>query len=349
MNSIYGNELIRFIKEEDLKYLEDKTVLVTGATGLIGSYIIDVLMYSNKLKNTNIRVIAQFRNLEHAKKRFFEYVDNDKFHFLSQDVTLPMQIEMEVDYIIHAASNANPKTIVEDPIGTIKANVNGTINLLEYARLHNTKRTVFLSSSEVYGEPTINNSIFSENNFGNVNQLSPRSSYSESKRMAENICVNYSEQFGCDVVIARIGFAYGSTFSESDNRVIPQFVRNAIIGKDIILKSDGKITRSYIYIYDVVSAIFKVLNKGKNAEAYNVANSSSNVSILQIATSISNISGVRIKFDFKQDEKKGVSPYTSAILDCSKLESLGWKAKYNFEVGINIVINIMRNNEEIEC
>jgi nucleoside-diphosphate-sugar epimerase len=173
--------------------------------------------------------------------------------------------------------------------------------------------------------------------------MKPRACYTESKRMAENICVNYTKQYGVPTCIARVCFVYGPTFKSSDNRVIPQFLRKALNGQDIVLKSTGDLVRSYAYLFDVASGLFKILLEGKTGEAYNIANRNSNVSIREIAETIAELTGVKLLFDLpKEDQEKGYAPFSEALLDATKLEKLGWTPHYRISDGISNIVKILK-------
>ncbi|MFQ9696967.1 MAG: NAD-dependent epimerase/dehydratase family protein [Zhenhengia sp.] len=342
MNNIYTKELEKFITDIDLVPLRNKSILITGATGLIGTYLIDVIMYNNKMKHYNTQVFAGVRNKIKGEAKFKSYEKNKLFQLVEVDIAQDFRFNFKSDYIIHAASNATPAAFNADPIGTIMANVNGTLNLLKYAEQVHTTNFVYISSSEVYGESVEGKVIFKEESLGVVNQMDPRSCYTESKRMAENICVNYYKQYEVKNSIARVCFAYGSTFSEEDNRVIPQFVRNALNGENIVLKSTGEVTRSYAYLYDVISGLFKVLFEGNPGEVYNISNKNSNVSIKEIAEIIAEIAKVQVVFDLPQEQKeKGYAPFKITLLDSTKLEKLGWKPVFDMKSGLENMIKIL--------
>lgn len=344
MNTKYDEELNLFLSNNNLSPLFNKSIMITGASGLIGSYLVDILMHANEVQNNHIRVYAIVHDKSKVIDRFKKYMMQPFFQLIEQDVSEPNKFEFKVDYIIHAASKANPLSFERDPIGTIKTNVNGTLKLLDYAKKSSTVKFLFLSSSEVYGEPITSGTTYNESSMGIVDQLKPRSCYTESKRMAENICVNYMRQYGVNTCIARIGFAYGPTFTNEDDRVIPQFLRKALNGKDILLKSTGSLVRSYIYLFDTASGLFKILFDGKNGEVYNVANRNSNVSIREIADEISALAGVSLIVDLPEEEQnKGYAPFSESLLDASKLESLGWKPIFDMENGIKNTFSILKS------
>lgn len=346
-NKLYQQELNEFISKNPLEFLNRKSVMITGASGLIGSYLVDVIMKKNELLGNKTKVYAVVRNYEKAMKRFNKHINEMCFELVKADVSKQESYDFDVDYIIHAASNANPKAFDSDPIGTIEANVKGTLYLLNYAK-DKDANFLYLSSSEVYGEPIKKNTIFKEDEMGIVNPLLPRSCYTESKRVSENICVNYSKQYGVHTNIARIGFAYGATFTEKDNRVIPQFIRSGLNDDFIVMKSSGSLVRSYIYIYDVASGIFKILEDGKDSETYNIANSNSNVSIREIAESVSKSTGKEIKYDLPELEiKKGYAPFSAGLISANKLESLGWVCRYPLTDGISQIVDILKIGRDI--
>lgn len=301
--------------------LDGCNILITGATGLIGSCLVETLMAR---KNKNYVVYASGRNEARAMKRFAEYVNDQSFHFIKHDVMQPLESDIQFDYIIHAASNASPNFFAEKPVEVIKSNIIGTCQLLDYGREHNLRRFLFVSSGEVYGEG--DGRVFDEDYSGYVNPAKPRSCYPSSKRAAETLCVSYGSEYGIDTVIARPSHTYGPHFTESDNRVYAQFIRNVIDGNDIIMKSTGAQFRSWCYVVDCASAILHILLKGENGEAYNIADSESNISIKELAEMIASIGGKKVVMELPSDhEKAGYNVVTKSVFATDKLQSLGWK------------------------
>ena len=295
-------------------------ILVVGATGLIGSCLVDILMCNPQ---RDYEVYAAGRNLERAKKRFQAYVDNSSFHFLQCDVTEPLQGNTQFDYIIDAASNASPNFFANHPVEVMKANINGVANLLDYGMKHGLKRFLFVSTGEVYGE--WGNEVKDEKSYGFIDVLNPRSCYPSSKRAAETLAVCYATEYGTDVVIGRPCHTYGPFFTESDNRAYAQFIRNAVAGEDIVLKSTGLQYRSWCYVVDCASALLHILLKGETGQAYNVADNTSNVTIKALAEMIAGIGGVQVTSKEPTDEElRGFSTIQRAVFDTAKLESLGW-------------------------
>lgn len=298
-------------------------ILITGATGLIGSCLVEVLMSRPEI---GYHVYASGRNEERAKERFMDFVQNPYFHFFKYDVMKPLEGDTDFQFIIHAASNASPNSFATKPVEVIKANIDGVANLMDYGLQHGLKRFLFISSGEVYGEG--NGRVFTEDYSGYVNPTSPRSCYPSSKRAAETLCVSYGAEYGIDTVIARPCHTYGPHFTESDNRVYAQFIRNVLNGEDIVMKSTGAQFRSWCYVVDCVSAILHILLKGENGQAYNIADESSNISIRELAEMIAEIGGKSVVTDLPSDsEKAGYNVVTKSVFDIEKLKELGWSVQ----------------------
>ena len=319
----------------DLSKLEGCNILITGATGLIGGSLVDILM------NANCQVYALGRNEERARKRFADYWNSVLFHFVKGDVTKPLECDINFDFIIHAASNASPNFFKEKPVEVITSNIVGTQKLMEYGLSHGMKRMLFVSSGEIYGEGT--GKEFVETDSGYIDCATPRACYPSSKRAAETLCVSYAAEYGVDVVIARPCHTYGPFFSESDNRVYAQFIRNVLNGEDIVLKSKGEQHRSWIYVVDCVGALLTVLCQGKCGEAYNVADEKSEISIRDLAELIASNSGLSVKFDIPLTQDKGnTTPITRALFSTRKLQVLGWKPLFSISDGIKHTISTLR-------
>lgn len=305
-------------------------ILVTGATGLVGSSIIDLLM-KHTVKNCHI--YASGRNESRAKTKFSKYYGKENFHFFRYDVEKPLESEIKFDYIIHAASNASPNFFANNPVGVIMSNIIGTKNLLDYGREHGMKRFLYISSGEVYGNGDVEK--WHETDSGYVDCMTMRSCYPTSKRAAETLCVAYAKQYDVDVVVARLCHTYGPNFTEQDNRAYAQFFIKALQGEDIVLKSTGDQYRSWLYVEDCASAILTILLNGQSCEAYNVADEVSCVTIKELAEKIAKLGKVKVVFDLPSDiERKGFSVIKKATFDTSKLLDLGWKAKYSLDEGL---------------
>ncbi len=296
-------------------------ILVTGATGLIGSTLVDVLL---SRENCDYHVYACGRNLERAERLFSNHKYNEFFHFLQHDISLPIDSDISFHYIIHCASGAAPVAFFQSPVEVMKANILGVDNLLTYGKSHSLKRMLYVSSGEVYGEG--DGRTFSEEYSGYVNPISPRSCYPSSKRAAETLCVSYMAEYDMDVVIARPCHVYGPHFTESDNRVCAQFIRNVVKGEDIVMKSTGEQFRSWCYVVDTVSALLYVLMKGESGEAYNIADASSNITIKELAQVIADSGGLKVVMELPAGTGlQGNNPVTKSLFSTTKIEQLGWK------------------------
>lgn len=337
---LYQENIEKALKNNKFEGLKNQSVLITGANGLIGSAIIDVLNYLNGKFKYNINIIAAVRNVNKLNERFKGYKG---LTILEQDVTNKIEIPYKADYIIHAASNAHPKAYSEDPVGTMLGNFLGMNNVMEYAKSCGCKRVEYVSSGEVYGQSDIKDIAFNEEYMGKVDSTNPRNCYPLSKLASETLCISYSQQFGIETVIARPCHVYGPTQTESDTRVSAQFIKNVLEGKDIVMKSEGLQTRSYCYVVDCATAILTILLYGKSSNAYNVSNKNSIITIREMADCIAKQNSKKVIFEIPtQKEKMGFTPITRAVLDSTKLEELGWKACWSFEDGIKQTINIMK-------
>lgn len=346
-NSLYEND-IKKVALRDLPWvkLENSVILITGATGLLGRFLIDTVMYLNLNSNLNCKVISIGRNEERAKKEFSRYWASPNFCFFSHDINLPLNFKTNcnVDYVIHLASNTHPLSYATDPIGTITANLIGTKNLLDFCITHATKRFVFASSNEVYGENRGDADLFDEKYCGYIDSNTLRAGYPESKRCGEALCQAYSVQKGIEVVIPRFTRSYGPTMLKTDTKAISQFIKNGVNDEDIILKSKGQQYYSYTYVADAVSGLFYTLLLGKNREAYNIADLNSNITLKELANRIANLSGTKVEFELpSQLEKSGYSKATKAVLNGAKLRELGWSADYGVEEGVARTIEILKN------
>ena len=318
--------------------LQGGNILVTGATGLLGSCLIDVLMHR---VDADYHVYAAGRNEARAQKLFQKYQTDARFHFLKYNVMCPLQSNLSFQYIIHAASNASPSFFADNPVEVMKANVVGIINLLEYGREHELRRLMYVSTGEVYGEG--DGRVFTEEYSGYVDPMKSRSCYPSSKRAAETFCAAYVAEYGMDVVVARPSHTYGPHFTEADNRVYAQFIRNVLNGENIVLKSKGEQCRSWLYVVDCVSALLTILCKGECGQAYNVADEQSEISIRQLAELIAAQAGVEVLFDIPQTQDKGnTTPITVARFATNKLRALGWQPLFSMADGLSHTIATMR-------
>lgn len=319
-NSIFEEDIKNIINDFDMSVFDGKTILVTGATGLIGKLCVKSLLNSGY----NTQVIALVRDEEKAKNIFGE---SKRLTYLVQDINQRINTTRRVDYIIHAASTTSSKDFVEKPVETIYTAINGSRNILEFAKNKRLEGMVYLSSLEIYGVNEKEN--IKERDYGYIDILNPRSSYSESKKMVETMCISYGTEYGIPVKIARLAQTFGAGVSISDNRVFAQFAKAIINKENIILHTKGETKRNYCYTTDTVRGIFTILTKGENNNAYNVANENSYCSISEMAHLLEN---EYTKVEYKIDEvNRGYNPTVKIALNTKKLNALGWEAKVNLK------------------
>ena len=347
--TVYYNKLyqedIQYIAKLELPWekMQDKSILISGASGLVGSCLIDTIMWRNTEYGMNCQIYALGRNIDKAQKRFEYCWDNELLHFISGDINLPLKRNdiSKVDYVLHLASNTHPVAYATDPIGTITTNIIGTQNLLEFAVEHQAIRFAFASSNEIYGENRGDVEKFDEEYCGYINSNTMRAGYPESKRCGEALCQAYIKQKGLDVVIPRLTRSYGPTMLMSDTKAISQFIRKAIAGEDIVLKSSGTQDYSYTYVADAVSGLLTVLLCGECGEAYNIADDASDIMLKDLAKIIAETVDRKVVFEIPDEiESTGYSKATKARLESRKLQKLGWRAKYNIKQGIQRTVEI---------
>lgn len=340
--------------QEDVKYiaslnipwekLNNKAILISGASGLIGSCFIDTIMERNRI-GMNCKIYALGRCLEKAKERFKYCWDNPLFEFITYDINQKLVGDNigSIDYVLHLASNTHPVAYATDPIGTITTNIIGTNNMLKFAVDNKITRFVFASSNEIYGENRGDIEKFDEEYCGYINSNTMRAGYPESKRCGEALCQAYIQQKNLDVVIPRLTRSYGPTMLMSDTKAISQFIKKAISNEDIVLKSEGIQYYSYTYVADAVSGLFTVLLCGECGEAYNIADDESDIMLKDLASIIADTSGKKVVFELPDElERTGYSKATKARLESSKIKTLGWKARYNIKQGIYRTIEILK-------
>ena len=309
----------------DLTQLNDQKVLITGATGLIGKTIVKMLLEWNRNNSGRIHIIALVRN-EKKAEAIYKDIKTAYLSFLVCDICDIEIKNRNINYIIHGASITSSKMFVNKPVETAMTSILGTKNILELARINPIRSLVFLSSMEVYGSPQVDGKI-SEEHGTNLDTMSVRSGYPASKRMCENLCASYHEEYGVPSKVVRLTQVFGPGVEYSDSRVFAEFARCVIEERDIILKTKGETKRNYLYTKDAVEAIFTVLLKGKNGEAYNAANEEIYCSIYDmphlVATRCAN-GKIKVLIDETDVSQCGYMPILKMNLDTNKLKKLGW-------------------------
>lgn len=312
--------------------INNSNILVTGASGMIGQYMICCLLELKKKKNYNINIYALMRNPDKMPEEC-----RNGITIIKQDVIEKINVDVSFDFVIHTASPASPRIMKENPVGTIAANTVGTYNTLLAASRGSGRGYLYISSREIYGQPGIDQDLFSEDTYGFVNPLDVRSCYPEGKKAAETMCMCFKQQYGTNVKIARLAHTFGPGMSIDDGRVQADFFKNVVQNEDIVLKSQGTSIRTYTYIGDAVGALFYILLNSDEV-VYNIASEESTVTIRQLAEKMVDLfpeKHLKLVFDIPVDERNsGCAPFTKGILDSTKLRKIGWNPIYSLEEGI---------------
>ena len=330
----------------DLELLQGTKILITGATGLLGKSIInEILKYNDRFSQTPIEVIAVIRNKDKAFRCFG--TNNQHISYIEGDIKTVDFSKTTADYIIHAASQTASKSFINEPINTIEVAIEGTRHILDYAKTIKVKKFIYLSTMEVYGTPQSDKKI-KETHGTDLDTMSIRACYPESKRMCENLCVSYSAEFGIPFNILRLTQTFGPGVEYNDGRVFADFARCVIEKRDIILKTKGETKRSYLYTEDAVCAILTVMLNGESGQAYNVANEETYCSIYEmaqlVAKEVANES-VRVKIKPEKTATFGYAPTLHMNLDTTKLKSLGWEPTIGLKEMYKKMIEYMKENK----
>lgn len=327
--------------------LKNKTVMLTGAAGFIGYYMVLALLARNDLYNDNIKVIALVRNEEKAKMKFGNLINRADLVLCVQSVSDEIKAE-RADYVIHAASQASNIQFENDPVGTINANLTGTSNVLDYAKKSNSEASLIISSLKVYGALRNGKQYIDEDDVGYLDFTSYKNCYAVGKRASETLAASYSKQYGMNIKIARPSYIYGAS-SLDDNRVWAQFIANIIKKEDILLKSNGAANRSFCYVTDTVTALLYILLKGENVYPYNISYEKSNTTIRGFAKTACEVlpeRNISLKFANPEDEAEPIpdtSPnaQTPEIMNNERLVKLGWRPAVTLSEGIKRAVAIL--------
>lgn len=345
MDNIVREDIINIINSNvDWERFRNKTVLVTGANGMLPSYMVLTLLSLKEYKNIYVRVLALVRNRNKAE-RVFQDVLSDQLSIIVQDVSFPIICDEPIDFIIHAASQASPKYYGIDPVGTLNANILGTHYLLNLAIQKKVESFLMFSSGGIYGEIPSEKMPIHEDDSGYINPINVRNCYFESKRMAENMCVSYSSQYNINTKIIRVFHTYGPNMDLNDGRAFCDFCKNIVNNENIVLHSDGSARRTFCYVSDAVAAYFLVLLNGGKGEAYNIGNQFQEISIKDLARMLVELyPEKKLSVVFDIDDRnitygKMKSPVKRTIPDITKIMDLGWKPLVSVSDGFKRTID----------
>lgn len=317
--------------------LRNSTVLITGATGLVGSMLVKTLFEANKKYSLKIKIIGYIRNTEKAKMIFGE---------MYNDVEFVNDLNVECKYIIHTVSPTASAFFIEHPVETIKFSVGSAMEILDTAK-NNNAAIVYLSSMEQYGVPYESGQRMTEDKVGIIDHLNIRSSYSESKRLCECLCVSYAVEYNVNVKIARLAQTFGAGVLLTDNRMPMQFARAAAGGHDIVLHTEGKSCLNFVYLTDAITGILTILENGERGQAYNVCNDKETRSVRDIAELVCNNAANKkdIKVQIEKKDNMGYAPDVAMYLDSGKLKALGWNAKVSMSEAYRRLIKYIEDSK----
>ena len=345
-NQIVQEDLSQICKTKlDWREFDEKTVLIAGATGMLAGYLTYTFLYFKEHYGIEVRVIALCRTKSKAENIFKEFLNKPYFTLLLQDVCEPIQYEGKIDYIFHLAGNASPHFINTDPVGIMKTNLLGTINVLELAKVKGSK-VFFASTREVYGRNENARSL-DENAFGVINPMENRSCYPESKRAAETLMRSFYVQYGVQTFLARIAHSYGPGMKiDNDGRIMSDLIGNVVRGEDIVLKSTGEALRAFCYVTDAITGIFYIVLKGEPGEAFNLSNENEEITIKDLAMKLASLSNDKSRVVFEiPKESNGYCNYKRVGLNTKKLEKLGWYPKTSLIKGLNRTVLSFREDK----
>ena len=324
--------------------LSGRTLLVTGATGLIGSLLVKTLLYRADRFGTDVSIVAQVRSRARAERIFAGQRSfwGNRLFFLEADVTAPYADDFSADYIIHAASSTASRDFVEKPVDVIATALQGTRNILELAKHSRPQSVVYLSSMEVYGR--LPHELVTEQDSGRLDPMAVRSSYPQSKRMAESMCAAYASQYGVRVSTARLTQTFGAGVRPDDNRVFAQFARSAMQKKDIVLCTTGQTKRDYLYTADAVRGLLSILLLAKGGEAYNISNPESYITIYDMARLCLKFGATAVRCELNEQEARKYNEEVHIRLDNSRLNALNRFDRVPLEEMFQRMITVL--NEE---
>lgn len=331
--------------------LAHSKILITGACGLITSYLAKILLCC--IQEYPFELYLQCRNIRKAEKLFEGCMDTGHVHLVDFPLEKEIPSDVRYDYILHGASPCSTHHFVHSPVDVIAPNALGTWNLLQYARNCGTKKVVFFSSNSIYGEGGISTDILTEKDLGIVDPLGVRSCYIESKRLAEQMCRAFSVQYGVPSSIVRICHTYGPTFSlEGDSRIIARIIRQITQNEDITMYKDPDSVIQYTYVADIATAILFLMLCGESGEAYNACGDEIMTMDQVVECMLKSDPRIRSRLIEKPIDENYAFSKGKGInfikLSNSKLRSLGWRPLWPNEEGLTQVIQYYLDKCSIE-
>ncbi len=345
MSTVLQSDLMDIVRNDSaLENYKNKTVLITGATGLIGSLLVKTFALFNQIRKANVRIVAMIRKKKKAETVFGDLISCKEIEWYVTDINEPIVFEGNIDFVFHTAAITASKMMIEEPVQTIMTSIRGTNNVLELAANKHVQSFVYVSSMEVYGKIDIETKI-TEECMGYINPLSVRSNYPESKRMCENLCIAYGKQYGLHIKIARLAQTFGAGILPTENRVFAQFAKSVIENKDIVLHTKGLSYGNYCYTTDCIRALLLLAVRGEDGEAYNVSNEESHMTIADMAHMLADQFSegkIQVVFDIPSTNVFGYAVDTKMHLSSQKLQALGWTPRVSLEESYRRLIAYMK-------
>ena len=350
VNDVIKKDIIEIINKIDNNRFNNKKILLTGGGGFLGTYFVYYFSLLNDLKilNDNCKLYV-VENFIRGVPSWYESMKNrSDIEFIEADINQPLSLPKS-DFIIHAATIASPTYYRLHPLETMDANVIGLRNLLEFVKNNPCESFLFFSTSEIYGDPQPEFIPTKETYRGNVSCTGPRACYDESKRYGETLCSVFHQRYQIPIKVVRPFNNYGPGLKITDKRVIPDFFRNILDGKKIIILSDGKATRTFCYISDAITGYLQALLSNYNGESFNIGTEKPEITMLELAQKISNTVYSNTKFEYEYQTSSDPDYLTDnpqrRCPDISKAKNL---LKYNPEVsleeGLTRIYNYYKDN-----
>ncbi|MBR3722046.1 MAG: NAD-dependent epimerase/dehydratase family protein [Selenomonadaceae bacterium] len=325
----------------DWNYFRGKTVLVTGATGRIGMYVVEALCAADIRWNLDMRIVAMARNSDKLRKVFGNTLQFPNVEATIQDIAEPIAIDTAADIIFHIAGAAAPKDFTDRPVETLWGHVQGTRNILEFARKQRSKQVFYVSTVEIYGELEKKGGLL-ETDMGILRHENARACYPEAKRLCETMLASYAEEFGVAYRGVRLSHTFGPGIALDDGRAFSEFLRNVIHGEDIVLHSDGSAIRPYTYVADAVGAMLLIATKGESNSFYNVANLANMICIKDLAELIAGLcpeKNIKVRLNHKETSVLKFLPFQLGVMNVDKVKRLGWSPQVDLKTAFRYTLD----------